>query len=146
MDWMGQPHRSAPFTIRVIDDEPLILETVTELLQSEGHRVLSAASGEGGLMLARARLPDLILVDFHMSGITGLEVTQRLKADASTRRIPVVALTSATAEHANELSRAGTIGFIPKPFEPVDFLRLVADLLNATVARSRGRGDSRPHA
>lgn len=139
---MGTPHPT-PFTILIIDDEPLIRETAAELLATEGHRVVAASSGEDGLALARAERPDLILLDYHMPVMTGLEVIQRLKADAATRRIPVVALTSGTAEHAKELSRAGCIGFIPKPFEPTEFLRVVAELLNETVGRSRRSSDPR---
>lgn len=142
---MGRPDRT-PFTILVIDDDPSVRETATDLLALDGHRVLSASGGEDGLARARAERPDLILLDYHMPVMTGVAVLQRLKADPVTRRIPVVALTSGTAEHANELSRAGCLGFIPKPFAPTEFLRLVAEILDETVGRSRGRGDSRPRA
>ncbi len=50
---------------------------------------------------------------------------------------PVVALTSGTAEDAKRLSRAGSVGFILKPFEPAEFLRLITNILNATVGRSQ---------
>jgi len=124
-----------PFTVLVIDDDPLILQMATELLATEGHRALAALGGENGLTQAQTEQPDLILLDYHMPGVDGLGVVQRLKADAATQRIPVVALTSGTAEHANQLSRAGCIGFIPKPFAPVEFLRVVTDILNATVRK-----------
>ena len=94
--------------------------------------------------MVRTVRPDLILVDYHMPRIDGLAVVQRLKADAVTRRIPVVALTSGTGDQANALIRAGCIGFIPKPFEPAAFPRLVVDFLNATVGKSRRSSDPRP--
>jgi CheY-like chemotaxis protein len=129
-----------PFTILVIDDDPMIGETAIELLALEGHLVRAAPDGAAGLQLARSMTPDLILLDYSMPGMDGLAVLKSLKADAATRRIPVVALTSGTAEHANALSRAGCRGFIPKPFAPVEFVRLVEQFENATVGRRhRGR-------
>jgi CheY-like chemotaxis protein len=94
--------------------------------------------------MVRVVLPDLILVDYDMPVMNGLEVVHRLKADTETRRIPLVALTSGPAEDANELSRAGCVAFIPKPFEPTSFLRLVAGILNVTVGRSRRSSDPPP--
>ena len=84
--------------------------------------------------------PDLILLDYYMPDMNGLAVIEQLKADAATRRIPVVAVTSGTAEDANKLSRAGSVGFILKPFDPKEFLRLVAGFLHATVRRRRSEG------
>lgn len=137
----GRP-RTPSFTILVIDDEQLVRDTAADLLQTDGHMVLVASTGEDGLAMVRVVLPDLILVDYHMPVMNGLEVVQRLKAAADTRRIPLVALTSAPDEDASELSRAGCIAFIPKPFEPVSFLRLVSGILNVTVERRRS-SDSR---
>jgi len=136
---MNQP-RSANYTILVIDDDPGLLELAAELLSGDGHRVLVASRGEDALAMVRAVHPDLILLDYYMPDMNGLAVIEQLKADAATRRIPVVALTSGTAEDANNLSRAGSVGFILKPFEPGEFLRLIAGLLNATVGRRRSEG------
>jgi CheY-like chemotaxis protein len=136
---MSRP-RSASFTILVIDDNTGILEMATELLMSDGHRALSASGGEDGLGMVRAICPDLILLDYHMPGMDGLGVVERLKADAATRRIPVVALTSGTGDEANALIRAGCIGFIPKPFEPAEFLQIVRQILSATVGRHQRPG------
>ena len=133
------PPRSSPFTILVIGDDRLVLSTASDLLTAEGHRVLTASSGEEGLGMARTIRTDLVLVDYGMPVRNGLEVVQRLKADTETRRIPVVALTSGTAEDANELSRAGCVAFIPKPFEPRNFVRLVADILKETIGRRDAR-------
>jgi CheY-like chemotaxis protein len=125
------------FTILVVDDDALVLSTFTDLLRAHGHRVLEAATGRVGLELAQAERPDLILVDYHMPEMDGLAVVGALKSDAATRGIPVVAFTSGTAAEANQLVRAGCIGFIPKPFEPGTLPELVAQFLRATVARDR---------
>lgn len=131
-----------PFTILVVDDDLQFLGTISELLAGDGHRAVSAASGAEGLRLARTQRPDLILLDYYMPGMDGLAVLQQLQGDPTTRRIPVLALTAGTAEGANRLSQAGSIGFIPKPIEPAMFLRLVGTVLGATVAR-RPDSDSR---
>ena len=133
---MSRP-RPATFTILVIDDDPGLLELASELLSGDGHRVLVASSGEDALAMMQAVHPDLILLDYFMPEMDGLAVVERLKADAATRRIPVVALTSGTAEDAKRLSRAGSVGFILKPFEPAEFLRLITNILNATLGRSQ---------
>jgi CheY-like chemotaxis protein len=125
-----------PYTILVIDDDAEVRETVSSLLQSAGHHVLAAANGGDGLTVAQTIRPDLILLDYHMPGMDGLAVLQQLKADETTRRAPVVAMTSSTAEHANALSRAGAVAFIPKPFEPTEFLRLLDELFKATAGRN----------
>jgi CheY-like chemotaxis protein len=133
----GAPSMPAGFTILVIDDDELVLRTLTELLRAHGHRILEATRGRAGLELTRAQRPDLILVDYNMPEMDGLAVVEALKSDASTRAIPVVAFTSGTAAEANRLVRAGCIGFIPKPFEPGSLPGLVAQFLRATVARDR---------
>jgi CheY-like chemotaxis protein len=133
----GPRPRTTGFAILVIVDEQSVRDAAADLLQTDGHMVLVASTGEDGLAMVRGVLPDLILVDHHMPVMNGLEVVQRLKVDAETRRIPLVALTSGPDEDASELSRAGCIAFIPKPFEPASFPRLVAGILNVTVERRR---------
>ena len=133
---MSQPRPEA-FTILVIDDDPQVLEVATELLSSSGYRVLVASTGQDALAMMQAIRPDLILLDYHMPDMNGLAVIEQLRADEATRRIPVIALTAGTAADANRMSRAGTVGVILKPFEPREFLRFIAEVLNATVGRHR---------
>jgi CheY-like chemotaxis protein len=130
------------YAILVIDDEQSIRETAGELLQKAGHTVLFASSGEEGLAVVQTILPHLILLDYYMPGMNGLQVVARLKANPATQRVPVVAFTAGSAEQANTLSRAGCVGFIPKPFTASELLTIVADILRETVGRSRGRSDS----
>jgi CheY-like chemotaxis protein len=125
----------ATFTILVIDDDPAFLELASELLSGNGHRVLVASSGEDALVMVRAIRPDLILLDYFMPKVNGLAVVERLKADTATRGIPVVAITSGTEADATKLSQAGSVASILKPFEPSEFLRVIADILNATVGK-----------
>jgi len=134
---MMSQQRPNAFTILVIDDDPEVLEVATELLSSSGYRVLVASTGQDALAMMQAIRPDLILLDYHMPDMNGLAVIEQLRADEATRRIPVIALTAGTAADANRMSRAGTVGVILKPFGPREFLRFIAEVLNATVGRHR---------
>src|SRR5258705_2249877 len=140
---MSSKPRSGAFTILVIDDDLAFLELASELLSGDGHRVLVASRGADALAMIRAVHPDLILLDYFMPDMDGLTVIAQLKADAATRQIPVVALTSGTAADANQLSRARAVGVILKPFEPTEFLRMIAGFLNAIVGRRRRIEDAR---
>ena len=133
---MSRPSR-ATFTILVIDDDPALLELASELLSGDGHRVLVAPSGEDALVMVRAIRPDLILLDYFMPKVDGVAVIERLKADTATRGIPVVAITSGTAADAKKLSQAGSVASILKPFEPSEFLRVIADILRGLTSSPR---------
>src|SRR5262249_61430600 len=100
--------RSSPggFPILVIDDDPIVLTTLAELLIAHGHRVLNAANGREGIELARSERPDLILVDYHMPEMDGLAVVGGLKSDTTPRAIPAVAFTSRAAPEPHGLLRA----------------------------------------
>jgi CheY-like chemotaxis protein len=99
---MASRPRPGAFTILVIDDDSGLLETATELLSADGHRVLVASRGRDALAMMQAVHPDLILIDYYMPDRDGLAVIEQLKADAATRRIPVVAVTSGTPEDCKQ--------------------------------------------
>lgn len=126
------------FKILVIDDDQAILDLVADVLEAEAYTVLRASSGRMGIGLATSEHPDLILVDLMMPEMDGVAVVQALKADPSTRRVPVVALTGAMSSVAEPLMRAGCIGYIPKPFDLDTFCRLIAEFIKVTVARRPG--------
>lgn len=79
--------------ILVIDDDPLVLDAVTEFLGSSGYQVIPANRGRAGLALARVEHPDLILLDLCLPDLDGMTVLQILRADSLTRGVPVVAIT-----------------------------------------------------
>jgi two-component system cell cycle response regulator DivK len=113
--------------VLVVEDNADNLKLATFLLQSAGHTVLSATDAEAGLALARSEHPHLILMDIQLPGMDGLEATGLLKADDSTRGIPVVALT-ALAMKGDEarIRAAGCDGYIGKPMRYKEFLTAVA--------------------
>jgi two-component system, cell cycle response regulator DivK len=100
------------------------------LLKSNGHTVLSATDAEEGLAMARAERPDLILMDIQLPGMDGLEATALLKRDASTRTVPVIALTALAMKGDEERIRgAGCDGYIAKPMRYKEFLETVSRFL-----------------
>src|ERR1041385_6661262 len=105
-------------TILVIEDNETNMQLTTFLLQSADYTVLSAASAEAGLTLAREKRPDLILMDIQLPGMDGLQATALLKADEETRAIPVIALTALAMKGDEERIRAaGCDGYIGKPLD-----------------------------
>src|SRR5690349_23798899 len=109
--------------ILVIEDNAANMRFATFLLESVGHTVLAAADAEVGLALARAEAPDVILMDVQLPGMDGLEATTLLKADPTTRAIPVIALTALAMPGDEERIRAvGCDGYIAKPIRYQSFL------------------------
>ncbi len=112
--------------ILVVEDEPLILDLITILLERAGHEVVRAATAEEGLSLAGCRAPDLVLMDIALPGIDGFAATRILKSSPATSGVPVVALTAqAMRADAEEAKRAGCDGFIAKPISTHEFLEQV---------------------
>ena len=117
-------------TVLVVEDNATNMTLALFLLESAGHSVLSALDAEAGLMMARERCPDLILMDIQLPGMDGLEATALLKADAVTRAIPVIALTALAMKGDEERIRAaGCDGYIAKPMRYKEFLATVATAL-----------------
>lgn len=106
-------------TILVIEDEPAIQDLVACNLELAGHRTLRAESAEQALNMVREELPDLILLDWMLPGITGVEFARRLRSDKRTRSVPLIMLT-ARAEEQDKLAglETGADDYITKPFSP----------------------------
>lgn len=103
-------------TILLIEDNPLNLELARDVLQAAGYIVVDARTAEEGLRLAKAVVPDLILLDIRLPGMNGLDAARSLKLDLRTRDIPVVALTAqAMAGDEQTAFAAGFNGYITKP-------------------------------
>lgn len=103
--------------ILVAEDEKQIGDMIAFKLSNSGHQVVRAPDGEQALRLASRELPDLILLDAMMPGVSGFEVLRRLKGDSSLRAIPVIMVTAKGHERdvLNGL-RGGAVDYIVKPF------------------------------
>jgi DNA-binding response OmpR family regulator len=117
-------------TILLIDDAPYILENLTEYLQMEGYKILTASNGENGIELANNSAPDLIICDVSMPGISGYEVLNLLKSSTKTSEIPFIFITSMIEKiDVPEAFRLGADNYIVKPFEPETLLEMVRNCL-----------------
>jgi two-component system cell cycle response regulator DivK len=118
-------------TVLVIEDNAANMKLTSLLLRSAKHHVLCALDAESGLTMARADLPDLILMDIQLPGMDGLAATALLKQDRATSAIPVIALTAMAMKEDREKSKsAGCDAYIAKPlrylelYAAIDFLLL----------------------
>jgi CheY-like chemotaxis protein len=119
-----------PKRVLIVEDNPISLELLTELVQAEGHRVITALSGTEALSLARAELPDLILMDIQLPGLDGLTAIRILKADPETKEIPVVGISAhALREDVERALQAGCVAYLSKPLDTRGFIDLMAGLL-----------------
>ncbi len=110
-----------PLTILIADDDPTVVKILVATLRTEGFRLSTAPDGKAALRMARAERPALILLDWHMPGLEGVEVTRALRADAdpSLRDVPVVLITAETGpENTAAGFAAGVTDYLTKPFTP----------------------------
>jgi two-component system cell cycle response regulator DivK len=113
--------------ILIVEDEPKNLTLFRDLLQKFGYMTIEATNGKDGVKLARACNPNLILMDIQMPVMDGLEATRTLKLDATTKDIPILALTSYAMKGDREkIMQAGCDGYLAKPVDVREFLATVA--------------------
>lgn len=116
--------------ILVAEDERDIRELIGFTLRHHGHTVLTAPNGEEALALALRELPDLVLLDIRMPRLTGYDVCRRLRAEPSTRDIPIAFLSAKGQEAEIQAGMdAGATDYILKPFAPDQLINRVALLL-----------------
>ncbi len=125
-------------TVLIAEDEPDNREVMRSIVEDVGgHRALLAADGEEALRLAEAELPDVVLLDLVLPRLTGFEVTRRLKANARTAHIPVIAITAlGRSQDRSEAYSAGAADYLEKPFD----LDALLQKLQANVDSQRPGG------
>lgn len=117
-------------TILVVDDSPCSLYLIGFILRCEGYRIIECADGESAVGLAAARLPDLVLMDVKLPGMSGLAATREILGKISPARIPVIAISSnRTGEDHREAFDAGCIACIDKPLDRKVVIKTVKSII-----------------
>ena len=117
-------------TILVVEDEPAIQELIAVNLSFAGHKVLRADDAEQARVLIDAELPDLILLDWMLPGLSGLQMARQLRSDERTKEVPIIMLT-AKGEETDKVEglESGADDYITKPFSPKELMARIKAVL-----------------
>ena len=116
--------------ILVVEDNPEIAELLSRQLRRNGYEVAIAENGDKGMRMAKSEKPDLILMDMELPVVAGWDATRRIKGDAETKAIPVIALTAHVTSGDRELGyQSGADGFLHKPIDFPQLFERIESLL-----------------
>ena len=117
--------------IVVVDDEPDILTVVVFRLKKLGYQVLSAINGKEALALIKAEKPDLILLDYRLPDMNGIEIARAVRADSALRNTPIILLSASSGKDltVEAYKNAAINEYIKKPFDPEELLACVKKYL-----------------
>jgi CheY-like chemotaxis protein len=116
--------------VLVVDDEVHIVHVVAIKLRNNGYEAVTAGNGAEAYEIACTDKPDIIIADFQMPVMTGIELVQRLRANEQTKDIPVILLTARNfAIEDEEQQRLEISQCMAKPFSPKELLRVIEDIL-----------------
>jgi DNA-binding response OmpR family regulator len=125
-------------TILVIDDDPAMLDFLTQRLGPEGFTVSTVASSQDGINQASALLPDLILLDLRMSVRDGATVCKLLRTNPRTQHIPIIVVTgSLSPSQLGEAMASGADDFVSKPVDMTDLLIRIRAMLECRTIEDR---------
>jgi two-component system cell cycle response regulator DivK len=125
--------------ILIVEDNAQNRKLARDLLQVNGYRTIEAETAENGVTLAAEQAPDLIVMDIHLPGMSGIEALAKLRAAPPTRAIPVLAFTaSVMPKDRSVIMAAGFDAFVSKPINIETFLAAVA----TAIVQRRAKGAS----
>ena len=126
--------------ILLVEDNEMNRDMLSRRLERKGYEVVLALDGQSGVEMAQSQAPDLVLMDMSLPVLDGWEATRRLKADAATQHIPVIALTAhAMSSDREKAIEAGCDDYDTKPVELPRLLGKIAALLSGGGMPSTGR-------
>ena len=118
--------------ILIVEDNEKNRKLVRRVLEKQGYRIVEVETGEEGVQAAHDQPPDLVLMDYQLPGIDGIETFHRIRADKAIPRMPIVAVTaSAMPEDTERMRQAGFDGFETKPINVKNLLVTIENLLKA---------------
>lgn len=125
--------------VLVVEDEPLNKKLMRDILTHRGTVVIEAGTGREGVDLANEKKPDLILMDIQLPVMDGMEATRLIKANQTTRHIPIVALTGYAMEGDEKRMReAGCDEYLSKPFRVKELLKVIDSILGLRSIEGTG--------
>jgi chemosensory pili system protein ChpA (sensor histidine kinase/response regulator) len=126
------PALPAPLAMVMVVDDSLTVRRVTgRLLEREGYQVLTAKDGVDALEQIKDVLPAVMLVDIEMPRMDGFDLTRQVRADPRMRHIPIIIISSRTAEkHRNQALQLGVNAFLGKPYPEAELLQLIGDFVS----------------
>lgn len=121
-------------TILVVEDEPAIAELIAVNLSFAGHKVLRAADSISADTLLRAEKPDLIVLDWMLPGLSGVQFAKRLRSDEKTKDVPIIMLT-ARSEESDKIEglESGADDYVTKPFSPKELQARIKAVLRRRI-------------
>ncbi|WP_172331356.1 phosphate regulon transcriptional regulator PhoB [Mangrovicoccus sp. HB161399] len=120
-------------TVLVVDDEPSQRDLLSYNLEAGGYRVISAADGEEALMLVAEDHPDLVVLDWMLPSVSGIEVCRQIKSRSETRSLPVIMI-SARAEEGDRVRglETGADDYVTKPYSVAELMARIRTQLRRT--------------
>ena len=134
VSFYGQTHTTnttmEPALILIVEDDEKSRRLMADVLMHQGYRVAETDNAEAGIAMMRREPPDLVLMDIHLPGMSGLEALHAIRADERIRATRIMAITaSVMGNDRDKIREAGFDAFEPKPINLRVFLRTVAGLL-----------------
>jgi chemosensory pili system protein ChpA (sensor histidine kinase/response regulator) len=130
----GKKAASVAPIVMVVDDSLTVRKITTRLLEREGYQVVTAKDGLEALEQMRETLPAIMLVDIEMPRMDGFDLTRNVRGDARTKDIPIIMISSRTAEkHRSQAAALGVNQFLGKPYQEAELLQQIAAFIGATI-------------
>jgi len=118
--------------VLIVDDSPTQIFTLKKLIEKWGHETIVAENGDQALQIARQEIPDVILMDVVMPGMSGFQATRKLSKDETTCKIPIIFVSKKDGEADRTWGmRQGATAYLTKPVDPESLLTAISDAIAA---------------